>query len=60
MPLDGFTLGLIARELNATLAGGRVDRVIQPERDDSTCSSETAARTTACSSPRARAARART
>ena len=34
MPLDGFTLGLIARELNATLAGGRVDRVIQPERDE--------------------------
>ena len=34
MPLDGFTLGLIARELNATLAGGRIDRVVQPERDE--------------------------
>lgn len=34
MPLDGLTLGLIARELNAALAGGRVDRVIQPERDE--------------------------
>ena len=34
MPLDGFTLGLIARELNGTLAGGRIDRVVQPERDE--------------------------
>ena len=34
MPLDGFTLGLIARELNATLAGGRIDRIVQPERDE--------------------------
>ena len=34
MPLDGFTLGLIARELNAKLAGGRIDRIIQPERDE--------------------------
>lgn len=34
MPLDGLTLGLIARELNNTLAGGRIDRIIQPERDE--------------------------
>ena len=34
MPLDGLTLGLIARELNAALAGGRIDRIIQPERDE--------------------------
>ena len=34
MPLDGFTLGLIARELNAALSGGRIDRIIQPERDE--------------------------
>lgn len=34
MPMDGFTLGLIARELNHKLVGGRVDRVIQPERDE--------------------------
>ena len=34
MPLDGFTLGLIARELNDTLKGGRIDRIIQPERDE--------------------------
>ncbi|MBQ8506898.1 MAG: NFACT family protein [Clostridia bacterium] len=34
MPLDGFTLGLIARELNSTLSGGRIDRIIQPERDE--------------------------
>ena len=34
MPLDGFTLGLIARELNDALCGGRIDRIIQPERDE--------------------------
>lgn len=34
MPMDGFTLGLIARELDAALTGGRIDRVIQPERDE--------------------------
>ena len=34
MPFDGLTLGLIARELNATLAGGRIDRIVQPERDE--------------------------
>ena len=34
MPLDGLTLGLIARELDAKLAGGRIDRIIQPERDE--------------------------
>lgn len=34
MPMDGFTLGLIARELDAALTGGRIDRVVQPERDE--------------------------
>ena len=34
MPMDGLTLGLIARELNDTLSGGRVDRIVQPERDE--------------------------
>ena len=34
MPLDGLTLGLIARELNGALSGGRIDRIIQPERDE--------------------------
>ncbi len=34
MPMDGLTLGLIARELKSTLAGGRVDRIVQPERDE--------------------------
>jgi len=33
MPLDGLTLGFIARELNATLAGARIERVTQPEKD---------------------------
>ncbi len=34
MPFDGLTLGLVADELNAALAGGRVNRIIQPERDE--------------------------
>lgn len=34
MPFDGFTLGAIARELNGVLRGGRIDRIIQPERDE--------------------------
>ncbi len=33
MPMDGLTLGFAARELNALLAGGRIDRITQPERD---------------------------
>ena len=33
MPLDGLTLGFIARELQQTLAGARVERVPQPEKD---------------------------
>ncbi len=34
MPMDGLTLGYVARELNGALAGGRVDKVMQPERDE--------------------------
>ncbi|MBQ3424874.1 MAG: NFACT family protein [Clostridia bacterium] len=34
MPFDGFTLGLIAAELDRTLAGGRISRIVQPERDE--------------------------
>ena len=34
MPLDGLTLGFIARELKQKLVGGRVDRVLQPENDE--------------------------
>ncbi len=34
MPLDGLTLSFVARELNAALAGGRVNKIIQPERDE--------------------------
>jgi len=33
MPMDGFTLSFIARELRERLVGGRVDKVNQPERD---------------------------
>ena len=33
MPMDGLTLGFAARELHGLLAGGRVDKVTQPERD---------------------------
>ena len=33
MPLDGLTLGFIARELQGLLAGARIERVTQPEKD---------------------------
>ena len=33
MPLDGITLGFLARELDARLSGARVDKVAQPEQD---------------------------
>ena len=33
MPMDGLTVGFIARELDRMLAGGRIDRITQPERD---------------------------
>ncbi len=33
MPMDGLMVGFVAEELNRTLAGGRVDRITQPERD---------------------------
>ena len=34
MPLDGLTMCHIARELNGSLAGGRIDRILQPETDE--------------------------
>jgi len=34
MPMDGVMLGFVARELDSKLKDGRVDRVIQPERDE--------------------------
>ena len=34
MPFDGLTLGLVARELDKALTGGRVNKIIQPERDE--------------------------
>ena len=33
MPMDGLMTGFTARELNEALAGGRIDRITQPERD---------------------------
>ena len=33
MPMDGLMAGFAARELDAALAGGRIDRITQPERD---------------------------
>ena len=33
MPMDGFTLSFIARELRELLIGGRVDKISQPEHD---------------------------
>ena len=34
MPLDGVMLGFVARELDEALRDGRVDRVVQPEKDE--------------------------
>ena len=34
MPLDGFTLGVMADELRREFVGGRIDRIAQPERDE--------------------------
>ena len=34
MPFDGFVTKCIAEELNIILAGGRVDKIQQPERDE--------------------------
>ena len=33
MPMDGLTAGFAARELNQKLAGGRIDKTSQPEKD---------------------------
>ncbi|MBN1776957.1 MAG: NFACT family protein [Clostridiales bacterium] len=33
MPMDGFTLSFMARELRDKLVGGRMDKASQPERD---------------------------
>ncbi len=33
MPLDGLTLGFLARELEDKLLGARVDKVAQPDHD---------------------------
>lgn len=33
MPMDGLTIGFAARELNGLLAGGRIDKITQPEKD---------------------------
>ncbi len=34
MPLDAFTLRALSRELHQRLAGGRIDKVLQPEKDE--------------------------
>ncbi len=36
MPQDAFTLRLNARELNTTLAGGKINKINQPEREEVT------------------------
>ena len=33
MPMDGITIGFAARELDALLVGGRIDKITQPEKD---------------------------
>ena len=34
MPQDAFTLRHIARELDGMLSGGKVNKIIQPSRDE--------------------------
>ena len=34
MPLDGLTLHAAAHELNALLAGGKIDKITQAEDDE--------------------------
>ena len=34
MPMDGLMLGALTRELDLTLKDGRIDRVIQPDKDE--------------------------
>ena len=34
MPQDAYTLRHIARELTAALSGGKVNKIIQPSRDE--------------------------
>ena len=34
MPFDNFVVGAVCRELNSLMAGGRIERVYQPERED--------------------------
>ncbi len=34
MPQDAFTLRLVARELNAALVGGKINRIVQPDREE--------------------------
>ncbi len=36
MPADVITLNAVARELNKTLSGGRIDKICQPEEDEIT------------------------
>ena len=33
MPMDGLTLGFAAREIDARIGGGRIDKITQPEKD---------------------------
>jgi len=34
MPLDGITIASVVHELNATVLGGRIDKITQPEPDE--------------------------
>lgn len=34
MPMDGLTIGAAVREINARVAGGRIDKINQPEEDE--------------------------
>ena len=34
MPQDAYTLRFVAEELDAMLAGGKVNKIVQPSRDE--------------------------
>lgn len=34
MPQDAFTIGFVAKELDRTLTGGKVSKIVQPDRDN--------------------------
>ncbi|MFQ7853813.1 MAG: NFACT family protein [Flavonifractor plautii] len=51
MPLDALCLTAVAAELRAAVAGGKIDKLYQPTRDEVVLYVRGRGRTCACSSP---------